>query len=189
MRGASPRAGGPRRRPLLRRVALSLLLGTLLGWGISEGAFLLLRDKSDHPPGRVEIVIPPGTAARVAAGEAPPGIPDGLTFVVGDVLIVTNQDRVVHEVGPIVVPPGSSGSLTLDQPDKYILSCSIRPSRYLGLDVRAQVTPLTRLLAILMTGPPMGILMALYSLVIWPITPARPADAPIAAAQPAETSA
>ncbi len=155
--------------PIARRLALALAIGLILGWVLSEGAFLLLRDKSDHTPGRVVLVIPAGTASRVAVGEEPPGIPADLSFVVGDTLVIKNEDSAFHQVGPILAPPGTSASLTLDQADKYAFTCSIRPSRYLGLDVRPRVTLLTRLFAVLMSGPPMGVLIGLYSLVIWPI--------------------
>ena len=154
----------------IRRVALCLLAGLLAAWLLSEGAFLILRDGSDHAPQRIELVIPAGTGARVAAGEPPPSIPAELVFVVGDTLVIRNEDVVSHQLGPFWVPPGSSGSLELQQANQYSYACTFTPGRYLGLDVRPRVTLRTRLLAIALAGPPMGVLLALYSFVLFPLS-------------------
>ncbi|MBI3961297.1 MAG: hypothetical protein HY335_00990 [Deinococcus sp.] len=153
------------------RIILSLVAGLALAWAFSEGTFLLLKDTSDRVPQRIELVIPPGTAERVAAGEAVPSLPSDLVFVVGDVLAVKNEDLVSHQLGPVWVPPGTTASLTLDQPNKYAYACTFQPSRYLGLEVRPRVTAWTRLQALLLAGPPMAALLALYSLVLFPLAP------------------
>ena len=159
------------KNPIARRLLLSMLIGVVLGWGMSEVAFALLRDSSDHVPQKVELVIPAGTAKRVAAGQADPALPPDMVFVVGDTLVVRNQDEVSHQLGPVWVPPGASASLALNSADKYSYTCSFEPSRYLGLDVRSRVTASTRLFAVILAGPPMGILIGLYSIVIWPVRP------------------
>lgn len=148
---------------------ISLLIGTLLGWGMSEVAFALLRDSSDHAPQQVELVIPAGTAERVAAGQADPALPPDMVFVVGDTLVVKNEDSASHQLGPVWVPPGASARLALNQADKFSYTCSFQPSRYLGLDVRSRVTMTTRILGTVLAGPPMGILLGLYSLILWPV--------------------
>lgn len=153
------------------RVLLSIIAGTLISILISEGAFFLLKDTSDHTPQRVELVIPAGTAARVAAGQPVPSIPSDLSFVIGDTLVVKNEDVVAHQLGPVWVPPGTSASLKLDEANKFSYACTFQTSRYLGLDVRSRVTWLTRAQAFLMVGPPMIALIALYSLLVWPLKP------------------
>jgi hypothetical protein len=50
--------------------------------------------------------IPPGTAARVAAGEQVDVIPADLRLRPRDHLIVINHDDRRHQVGPITVEPG-----------------------------------------------------------------------------------
>jgi hypothetical protein len=160
------------RSPIARRLLLSMLVGIALAWAMSEVAFALLSDSSDHVPQRVELVIPAGTADRVAKGQAAPSLPADLVFVVGDTLVVQNHDTVSHQLGPVWVPPGASASLALGQASKYSYACSFQPSRYLGLDVRSRVTLTTRLLALVLAGPPMGVLIGLYSLVIRPVRPA-----------------
>ncbi|MBK9941890.1 MAG: hypothetical protein U0Z44_14095 [Kouleothrix sp.] len=166
------------RSPIVRRLLISFVIGLVLAWGMSEVSFALLRDSSDHVPQRVELDIPAGTADRVAAGEAVPSLPPEMVFVVGDVLVVRNDDLVSHQLGPVWVPPGSSASLALERPDKYSYACSFQPSRYLGLDVRSRVTLTTRVLAIVLAGPPMGVLIGIYSLIVRPVRQppaARPA--------------
>ena len=157
------------------RIAVSLLIGLLLAWGMSEAAFFLLKDSSDHVPQQIELVVPAGTAERVARGEAPPSIPPDMVFVIGDTLVVKNEDTVSHQLGPVWVPPGASASLALDQAAKFSYACTFQPSRYLGLDVRPRVTWTTRVQAIAFAGPPMAALMVIYSFVLWPLKP-RAAD-------------
>jgi hypothetical protein len=78
---------------IIKRVIYSMLVGLLIGAAINEFSFLFLRDTA-RPPRSIELVIPQGTSERVARGEAPPSIPDSMTFVVGDVLVVINVDSI-----------------------------------------------------------------------------------------------
>jgi hypothetical protein len=165
------------------RFAACFGLGLLIAWGLSEGSFWILKDSSDHTPQRVELVIPAGTAERVARGEASPTIPKEMVFVVGDTLVVRNEDTVAHQLGPVWTPPGATASLLLDTVNKFAYACTFQPTRYFDLDVRPRVTWTTRLTAISFAGPPMAVLMFLYSLVIWPLKPANSklqiADSPL----------
>jgi hypothetical protein len=116
-------------------------------------------------------VIPEGTADLIEQGQAAPSIPEEMVFVVGDVLEVVNEDTVDHQLGPIWVPPGSTGSLRLEDANKYAYSCSFAPSRYLGIDVREATTVGTRLIALLIATPPMAIFLFIYSLLVFPVKP------------------
>jgi len=156
------------RKIVIQRVSIAMLVGLLIGVLISEVSYLFLKE-TNRPPERVEIVIPEGTAARVAKGEAPPTIPDEMTFVLGDTLVVTNQDVTDHELGPLWIPPGTSASLNLDQAEAYAFSCSFQPTKYLGIDVREPVTLVTRLIGIIVISVPLGALFSVYSLVAWPL--------------------
>lgn len=149
---------------IVKRTLLSLLAGFIFGAAISELTFLFLKDTA-RAPQKVLLVIPAGTAERVARGEQPPSIPESMTFVVGDVLIVKNEDSVNHQLGPLWIPAGSSASLPLDAVESYSYSCSFQPGKYLGLDVYEPLTLGTRLYGILFAGLPMGGLIALYSLI------------------------
>lgn len=165
------------------RLGALFLLGILFGWGFSEASFWLLRDDAtDREPGEVRLVIPAGTADLVAAGEASPSIPQTMTFIMGDVLVVQNDDTVDHQLGPVWVPPGQTARLTLDTANDYAYACTFQPARYLDLTVRPRVTLQTRLNAILLAGIPMGAMLAIYGLVLWPIKPQPPkpsAQAPV----------
>jgi hypothetical protein len=159
------------RNVILKRIGIALVLGLVIAWGIAEASFVILREKSDHAPQRIELVIPAGTADKVAAGQAVPSIPADIVFVVGDTLVVKNEDSVSHQLGPIWVPPGTSASLNLDQVNDYSYTCSFQPSRNLGLDVRPRVTWTTRIVAVLLAGIPTGAMIAVYSFVVFPLRP------------------
>lgn len=152
-------------RVALRRILYSLLIGLVLGSIINEITFLFLRETA-RPPEVIELVIPEGTAERVARGETPPTIPASMTFVLGDVLVVRNNDTADHQLGPLWIPPGSSASLPLDKVESYAYDCSFQPGNYFGLDVREPLTLGTRIYGILYSGLPLGGLIALYSLIM-----------------------
>lgn len=148
-----------------KKIIISMLIGLVFGAAISELSFIFLRETA-RPAQVIELVIPDGTAKRVALGETPPTIPDSMTFVVGDTLLVKNNDSANHELGPLWIPAGSSASLSLDAVQSYAYACSFQPGRYFGVDVREALTLSTRLYGILYSGIPLGALIALYALII-----------------------
>lgn len=152
-------------KTIVTRIIVSLLIGLLFGVAINEITFLFLRETA-RAPKVIEIVIPQGTAEQVARGETPPTIPDSMTFVVGDTLLVKNNDIADHELGPLWIPAGTSASLSLDAAESYAYSCSFQPGQYFGLDVHEALTTSTRLYGILFTGVPLGVLIALYALIM-----------------------
>jgi hypothetical protein len=149
----------------IKRILLSMLAGLIIGTAISELSFIFLRENA-RPPQVIELVIPDGTADRVALGETPPTIPDSMTFVVGDTLLVKNEDMVNHELGPLWIPAGSSATLALDAVQSYAYACSFQPGKYFGLEVHEALTLGTRLYGILSTSIPLGGLIALYVLIL-----------------------
>ncbi|HKI55229.1 MAG TPA: hypothetical protein VJ987_13965 [Anaerolineales bacterium] len=150
---------------VFKRLAISLLIGMTFGVAISEIPFLFLRETA-RPPQDVVITIPNGTAEQVARGEQPPTIPENMIFVVGDVLVVKNEDVVDHKLGQLWIPANSSAQLPLEQEANLAFTCSFQPGNYFGLDVREPLTTGTRLTGILFAGLPMTVLIALYSLII-----------------------
>lgn len=151
------------RNQTVKRIVISLLLGLVVAVAISEIPFIFLRETA-RPPKEITLVIPKGTAEEVARGEQPPGIPANMSFVVGDTLIVVNQDTVDHQLGPLWIPASTSAKLSLDQVETLSYECSFQPARYLGLDVNEPLTLGTRVYGILYIALPLGILFALYSL-------------------------
>jgi hypothetical protein len=151
------------------RFLVVFVIALLLVFAINEGAFHLIRDEADRAPQTVELVIPAGTAESIARGEETPSIPDEMVFVVGDTLLIANQDDSDHQLGPVWVPPGSRASLVLDEVNNFAYSCSFQPSRYLGLDVRSGTTIWSRVTALLLAGPPTAMFLFIYSLLVFPL--------------------
>jgi len=148
-----------------QRIVYSLLLGVLLGVAIAEVPFAFQRETA-RAPKQITLLIPKGTAAEVSRGEQPPTIPPNMQFVVGDILIVKNQDVVEHKLGPLFIQPNSSAQFSLDQEEQLSYECSFQPGKVFGLDVNEPVTLGTRVYGILDVGIPLGILIALYTAVI-----------------------
>jgi hypothetical protein len=150
---------------ILKTILISIALGVLLAAITSEVAYQLLK-RENREPERIELIIPAGTAESVANGQAPLNIPEDMTFVVGDTLVVVNQDNVNHQLGPLWVPPGTSASLNLDTEQNFAFECSFQPTKYFGIDVRQSVTLGTRITGILFAGFPMGALFAVYGILL-----------------------
>jgi len=159
---------------VIKRILLSLGFGLLIGVMVSEVPFLFLRETA-RAPREIVLTIPVGTAEQIARGEQPPSIPENMTFVVGDRLVVTNEDLVDHKLGPLWIPANSSAQLSLDKEENLAYECSFQPGKYFGLDVREPLTPRTRLFGIFYVALPMAILFGLYSLVV---TPQKKENAP-----------
>ena len=152
---------------LIKRLLVSVGLGFLIALIVSEIPFLFLRETA-RPPREIVLTIPSGTAKQVARGEQPPSIPENMTFVVGDTLVVKNEDSEDHKLGPLWIPANSSAQLSLDQEESLAYECTFQPGNYFGLDVHEPLTVKTRIYGIFYVALPMAILIALYSLVMSP---------------------
>ncbi len=140
-------------RSAVRRVLVSILLGVLIATVTTEISYQVLK-RENREPRDVELVIPAGTAQNIAKGQTPPSIPEDMTFVVGDTLVVVNKDEVDHQLGPLWIPPGTSARLPLNTEENYILDCSFQSTKVFGIDVHQPVTFGTRLTGILFAGFP-----------------------------------
>ena len=147
------------------RCAAGILVGLLFGYGLSQASYLLSPDRESvqRAPQETQLVIPYGTAAEVKQGGANPQIPQSLTFVQGDVLIVRNEDVVAHQLGPLFIPAGTSSALKLDNNNDYNYACSFTPTKYMGLTVLPRVTAGVQLQGVLAIGLPTGMMLAIYS--------------------------
>ena len=155
----------PPKNILIKRLLISLLIGLLLGAAISEIPFIFLQETA-RPPQEIVLTIPLGTAEQVARGEQPPSIPADMIFVVGDLLVVKNEDAVDHKLGPLWIPANSSAQLPLGQVENLAFECTFQPGKYFGLDVREPLTTSTRIFGNIFAGLPMGVLIALYSFIM-----------------------
>lgn len=163
-------------RSMVLRITVAMLIGMLVAVGVNEGSFFFLKSEAGRAPRTIQLVIPAGTAEKIAQGQASPEIPEGMVFVIGDTLAVKNEDNSDHRLGPLFIPSGTTASLVLDSANNYSYECSFQPSQYFGLDVREPVTWTVRLYGIFFAGVPLGALLALYSLIIWPVK-AKPSAA------------
>ena len=156
-------------RFLVQRFVISIILAILISIGINEFTFFFLKSAAGRGPQRIELVIPSGTADRIAKGQPNPSIPTNMVFVAGDTLVVKNQDVADHRLGPLFIPSGTTASLVLQDANNYSFQCSFQPSQVFGLDVQEPVTSETRIYGILIGGIPLGLMLGFYSLVIWPL--------------------
>src|SRR5215510_14372977 len=99
---------------MIRRILVSILIGIAVGALISEISFIFLRETA-RAPREVILTIPVGTAEQVARGEQPPSIPKDMVFVVGDTLVVQNEDLVDHKLGELWIPAHSTAELSLNE--------------------------------------------------------------------------
>ncbi len=152
------------------RLIISLIFGMLGAWGISELSYQLLKDPNARDQARrIELVIPPGTAEKVAAGEPVLSLPEKMTFVEGDLLVVKNLDSVSHQLGPVWVPPQSSGVLEVGKANTYQYACTFQTSRLFGIEVKPNLTVETRIQGVVLMGLPSAAMLWLYSFLIFPI--------------------
>lgn len=150
---------------MIRRILFAFLLGFVLAAMTTEIGYRIQR-RENREAQRIKLIIPAGTAERVARGEKPPEIPSEMSFVLGDVLVVVNQDTVPHQLGALWVPPGTSASMVLGNVENLTLECSFQPTRYFGIEVREPVTWKTRLMGMLFAGLPLGALFSVYSVLL-----------------------
>ena len=157
------------RKKLIFRLLLSFVIAFIFGFIISEISFNALTKNTEREAEIYEINIPPNTAERIENGFPIPSIPESMIFFEGDKIIVQNDDSVSHQLGPIWVPAGSSGTLTLEKPQSYSLSCTFQPTKVMGLEVRPRLTNNIRFQGVLAIGLPSGVLIWLFSIVIFPL--------------------
>jgi plastocyanin len=116
------------RRPAALAAAAGLALALVaLAWAalapLPEGAHALT------------FVIPPGTAARLKAGEAASVLPSPIHLTVGvrDVLVLTNDDDVIHQVGPIILGSRQTYRIPFRKPGRFQYACSLHAAGTLAL--------------------------------------------------------
>jgi hypothetical protein len=165
----------------IKRIAISMLVGLVMGAVISELSFYLLNDGQTRPPKTIQLEIPMGTAARVARGVEDPELPASMNFVVGDRLVVTNHDSAAHQLGPLFIPANATASMNLATEQGYNLLCSFTPSKYLQLSVLPPLTIWTRIVGVLEIGLNVGFLISVYAVFAVPFKKREPKGQEVAA--------
>ncbi|MEJ2148429.1 MAG: hypothetical protein P8Z40_03005 [Chloroflexota bacterium] len=84
------------------------------------------------------IVIPAGTAERLAAGDTTGAPPHSFELILGvrDVLVIQNEDSAWHQVGPYRVAPGHTLQQRFSRPGTIQAACTITASQQVEIVVR-----------------------------------------------------
>jgi hypothetical protein len=176
-RGAHPGWRGALRDGLsLRALAGGLVLGVGLAAALTLATWSLL-GAPPVAPRDVALVIPAGTAARVAAGEAS-GLPTELRLTEGDRLVISNGDAEAHVIGGWRVAPGATFTVIADAPASSLFACSIHPSGQLGFVVGARPSAALGVLLTLLVGVPVGLLLAAGWTAMRALEPPEPPEPP-----------
>jgi hypothetical protein len=80
-------------------------------------------------------VIPPGTAARLKGGEPFNVLPSPIHLTVGvrDVLVLTNDDDAIHQVGPIILGSRQTYRIPFRRPGHFQYACTLHTAGTLTL--------------------------------------------------------
>ncbi|MFN0030457.1 MAG: hypothetical protein ACKV2O_25160 [Acidimicrobiales bacterium] len=111
-----------------------------LGFGVAAMAAVVLTVAASRVMGAGDgneriVVIPDGTAARLAAGEQVNIIPAALQLRLDDRLVVINQDSVLHQVGPFTVAPGGRLERRFAEAATLTGFCSLHPSGEVNINI------------------------------------------------------
>lgn len=94
-------------------------------------------------PGELVYVVPPGTSARIKAGERLSVLPATvrLTLGVQDVLVVRNEDDATHQLGPILLAPRQTYRIPFRRVMKYQYACTLHSGGQLVIVVENTPAP------------------------------------------------
>jgi hypothetical protein len=115
-----------------RPAAIAAGAGVVIALGIlAWAAFAPLPETG----GALTFVIPAGTAARLKAGEPFNVLPSPIYLTVGvrDVLVITNDDSVIHQVGPIILGSRQTYRIPFRKPGHFKYACSLHAAGTLTL--------------------------------------------------------
>lgn len=94
-------------------------------------------------PREAVYVIPRGTAARIAAGEAVAAFPRRMRFTIGvrDVLVLRNEDDQPQSFGPVLLAPGQTYRVPFSAPATFDFACSAHEEGQLTIVVEHEPVP------------------------------------------------
>ena len=120
-------------------VAAALTVALLGLAGLAWAAFAPMPERG----AALTFVIPPGTAARLKAGEPLSVLPSPVHLAVGvrDVLVLTNDDEVAHQVGPIILGSRQTYRIPFRRPGTFKYNCSLHTTGTLTLVIDPPPAP------------------------------------------------
>jgi hypothetical protein len=110
----------------MRRFRAWVAIGIGIGLaGVAAGVWAAF---APVPPGprEVVLVIPKGTAARIAAGEKAQALPSRIRLTVGvrDLLVIRNEDDQPQSLGPVLLAAGQTYRVPFSAPATFDFACS-----------------------------------------------------------------
>lgn len=139
-------------------LAGSMVLGFLLGTLLVVVAWFSFGVDQVAPPKDVNLVIPRGLAADIAAGR-PASLPSEVRLVAGDRLVLDNRDVVVHTIGGWQVSPGQVLTIVAEAAAANVFACTIHPSGSLGLIIAPRPGLIDAILVIIMVSIPISLVL------------------------------
>ncbi len=120
---------------LSTRVRIGILLATI---AIIAAAGAFLWQSTANRQRQLVYEIPPGTAARLAAGEEVNIFPSTIVIDLRyhDTLIIQNNDSAEVTIGPFRIVPGQRFVQRYWNPGTYELICSVHQGEQLRIEVR-----------------------------------------------------
>jgi len=120
---------------LSTRARVIILLATIAM--IGAGGFFLWQATTDRQR-QLIFEIPPGTAARIAAGEVVNIFPSTIVIDLRqkDTLVIQNNDSEEVTIGPFKIVPGQRLVQRYWSPGVYELICSVHPGEQLRIVVQ-----------------------------------------------------
>ncbi len=141
-----------------RVLAGSMAAGFAMGAVLVAVAWFAFGADLMAPPRDVRLVIPRGTAALLAAGQAS-ALPAQVILDQDDHLIIINQDVVTHTLGSWLIKAGQSISIDATSPIASVFSCSIHRSGSFGIIVQARPGLVDGILITILVSVPIGFVL------------------------------
>ena len=118
--------------------ALVWLLAVAAALGLAAAGWAAVAPLPEGPR-ELLYVIPKGTAARQAAGDARTVLPSRIHLTIGvqDVLIIRNEDDAEQKIGPALLGSGQTYRLPFRAPAEIPLVCSAHPDGQFTIVVQA----------------------------------------------------
>jgi hypothetical protein len=121
------------------------ILGVIVTAAVALAAASAWAAFAPIPPGPREAVyvIPKGTAARLAAGEAVQAFPSRMRFTIGirDRLVIRNEDDRAQSFGPVLLAPGQTYRVPFSAPATFDFACSAHEEGQLTIVVEREPVP------------------------------------------------
>ena len=118
-----------------RRSPMRVLAAFVAAAAVVAAAFIVFAMVRSGPE-TIAITVPAGTQDRIDAGEPVELIPAVLEVNLGDRIVITNNDRATHVVGPYIVGPLQTIEQQFTYTGRIEGICTLHPSGEVAIVVR-----------------------------------------------------